>query len=389
MRDEPHAAHASPARVGARAGPVLAHAFADARPADVGSALQAAAIRLAAPRRRRLRCRRDRRRPHRRVPAGAHNRADRRAGGHFRCSRDPQPAPRAAPATTTSTRATTRARRLPTGWPRCAVHGWRSTATASRSATRCSPSAPGGTGRTRRPASQHRIRSGESGRCAPAPNTCVRSMTAGVFSSTARASRTSPRIRPSARRRARSRTCIDIAADPAQRERMTFPSPKTGAAGVAGLANPAHARRSARPAAVLGDLGGSDLRPDGAVAGSRRRLLHRLRGDAAAVCHGGPKVRRQSGRVLRVHARQPHLRQLRHRAAADRPLEAGAQAERSDALCRRRQGARRRHRDLRRAAGRDRRRAVRLDSLELHPSRCSPATRTTPIASRSRSMRRG
>ena len=91
-------------------------------------------------------------------------------------------------------------------------------------------------------------------------------------------------------------------------------------AGVAGLANPAHARRPARPAAVLGNLGGSDLRPDGPVARSRRRLLHRLRGDAAAVRHCGPKVRRQSGRVLRVHARQPHLRQLRHRAAADRPL---------------------------------------------------------------------
>ena len=148
-------------------------------------------------------------------------------------------------------------------------------------------------------------------------------------------------------------------------------------AGVAGLANPAHPRRSARPAAVLGNLGGSDLRPDGAIAGSRRRLLHRLRGDAAGVRRRGPKVRRQSGRVLRVHARQSHLRQLRHRAAADRPLEAGAQAERSDALCRRRQGARRRHRDLRRAAGRDRRRAVRLDSLELHP----------PAAARRRELR--
>ena len=33
----------------------------------------------------------------------------------------------------------------------------------------------------------------------------------------------------------------DIAADPANRERMTFPSPKTGAAGAARLANPAHA----------------------------------------------------------------------------------------------------------------------------------------------------
>ena len=74
------------------------------------------------------------------------------------------------------------------------------------------------------------------------------------------------------------------------------------------------------------------------------------------------------GRVLRVHARQSYLRQLRDRAAADRPLQAGAQAERPDALCRRRQGARRRHRDLRRAAARHRRPAVRLHPSELHPS---------------------
>ena len=53
-------------------------------------------------------------------------------------------------------------------------------------------------------------------------------------------------------------------------------------AGAARLADPAHACRFARAAAVLGDLGGGDVRPDGAHARSRRRLLLRLCRDAAA-----------------------------------------------------------------------------------------------------------
>ena len=138
-------------------------------------------------------------------------------------------------------------------------------------------------------------------------------------------------------------------------------------AGVAGLADPAHARRPARTAVVLGDLGRGDLRPDGTHARSCRRLLLRLCGDAAGAGGGRPEIRRQCRRVLRVHARQPHLRELRDRAAADRPLEARAQAERPDALRRRGQGARRRHRHFRRTAARDRRRAVGLHPSELHP----------------------
>ena len=184
-------------------------------------------------------------------------------------------------------------------------------------------------------------------RCEPAPNICARSTTAGRCSSTARRSRTSPRTRRSARRRARSRGSIDIAAAPENRERMTFTSPKTGQPVLARLADPAQSRRPARAAAVLRDLGGIDLRPDGPHARPCRRLLRRLRGDAGHLRgRQRPQVRRQRRRVLRAHARQPRLCLLRDRAAADRPQQAGAQAERPGALRRRGQGARRRHRDL-------------------------------------------
>ena len=173
---------------------------------------------------------------------------------------------------------------------------------------------------------------------------------------------------PAFRQAARSiANLYDIAADPALRERMTFASPKTGAPVQRAWQIPrSHADLRARrlfsetwAEATFGLMGRS---PDH-VAG----FFTGYAATPRVFASGGPKVRRQPGRVLRVHARQPHLRQLRHRAAADRPLQAGAQAERSDALCRRGQGARRRHRHLRRPAARDRRRAVRLDSLELHP----------------------
>ena len=110
---------------------------------------------------------------------------------------------------------------------------------------------------------------------------------------------------------------------------MTFTSPKTGKPVLARLPNSPHSCRPARTAAVLGDLGGGDLRPDGALARPRRGLLRRLRGGAERVRRRRAEVCRQRGRVLREDARRAPLSQLRDRAAADRPQQARAQAERS------------------------------------------------------------
>ena len=174
-----------------------------------------------------------------------------------------------------------------------------------------------------------------------------------------------PAFREAARSVAR---LYDIAAAPENRELMTFASPRTGEPVLRGYQIPRNPCRSARAAAVLREMGGGDLRPDGALARSRRGLLCRLRGGAERVRRRRAEVCRQCGGVLRADARPAPLSQLCDRAAADRPQQARAQAERSHALCRCGQGARRRHRHLGRPAGRDRRRAVRLDSSELHSS---------------------
>ena len=161
----------------------------------------------------------------------------------------------------------------------------------------------------------------------------------------------------------------DIAAQPELRERMTFTSPKTGAPVHRGWQIPQnHADLRARrlfsetwAEATFGLMGRA---PDH-VAG----FFCRLCGQSAILRQRrATAIRRQSRRLLRIHARQPRLLLIRDRAAADRPLEARAQAERSDALCRRGQGARRRHRHFRRAAIGDRRRDFRLSALELHPA---------------------
>ena len=65
------------------------------------------------------------------------------------------------------------------------------------------------------------------------------------------------------RPRARSQHLFDIAAAPEDARAHDVSVAQDGRAGVARGANPAHARRPSRPTAVLGDLGGSNLRADG------------------------------------------------------------------------------------------------------------------------------
>ena len=171
---------------------------------------------------------------------------------------------------------------------------------------------------------------------------------------------THPAFREAARSVAR---LYDIAAAPENRELMTFTSPKTGEPVLRAYQIPkTHADLRARrlfsekwAEATFGLMGRS---PDH-VAGFFCRLCG---GAGACSPPAGQKFADNVVAFYEKHARRAPLRQLRDRAAADRPQQARAQAERSDALCRRGEGARRRHRDLGRAAGRDRRRAVRLAS---------------------------
>ena len=115
----------------------------------------------------------------------------------------------------------------------------------------------------------------------------------------------------------------DIAAAPENRELMTFTSPKTGAPVLRAYQIPQTPCRSARAAAVLGEMGGGDLRPDGPHARPRRRLLLRLCGGAERVRRRRTEVRRQRRRVLRAHARRASLcsatRSCRRRSTAASP----------------------------------------------------------------------
>ncbi len=89
-----------------------------------------------------------------------------------------------------------------------------------------------------------------------------------------------PAFREAARSVAR---LYDIAAAPENRERMTFISPKTGEPVLRAYQIP-HSHADLRARRLFSrDLGGSDLRPDGPHARSRRRLLLRLCGDAGRV----------------------------------------------------------------------------------------------------------
>ena len=165
----------------------------------------------------------------------------------------------------------------------------------------------------------------------------------------------------------------DIAAAPENRELMTFPSPATGAPVLRAFQIPRnHADLRARrlcsekwAEATFGLMGRS---PDH-VAGF-------FTGYAAVPAVFAKGGQRFADNVVAFYEkmRDEHL----YVSYAIVPpqidrIEACAQTERSDALRRRGQGTRRRHRDLRRAAGGNRRRAVGLDSPELHPS--APAGR--------------
>ena len=125
---------------------------------------------------------------------------------------------------------------------------------------------------------------------------------------------------------------------------MTFTSPKTGAAGAARLPDPEDPCRSARAAAVLGEMGGGDLRPDGPHARPRRRLLLRLCGGAGGVRRRRAEVRRQRRRVLRAACAtsisMSATRSCRRRSTAASPrtsraiptLYAGVVKERDDGI---------------------------------------------------------
>ena len=172
--------------------------------------------------------------------------------------------------------------------------------------------------KTRASVSTTRTEAGDENRCGL--SALAQRRPAGVSRRRARRRRHAA-TRPSARPRARSRGSTTSPPRPENRERMTFHLAQDRRAGAARLSDPAHARRSARAAAVLGNMGRGDVRPDGAHARSRRGLLLRLRGGAAPV-RRGRAVRRQCGGVLRARPRRASLSQLRDRAAADRPQQA-------------------------------------------------------------------
>ena len=159
--------------------------------------------------------------------------------------------------------------------------------------------------------------------CEPVPNIFARSTTDARCSSTASASRTSPRHR-AFREAARSIARLyDIAAAPELRERMTFVSPRTGEPVLRAYQIPRSHADLAGTAAVLGDLGGGDVRPDGAHARSRRRLLLRLCGDARACWRragrNSPTTWSRSTSTCATTTSMPPMRSCRRRSTAASP----------------------------------------------------------------------
>src|SRR5579862_9340802 len=104
---------------------------------------------------------------------------------------------------------------------------------------------------------------------------------------------------------------FDYAAAPENRERMTYTSPDTGGPVWRCFQIPrSHA----------------DLRTDGPHAGPCGELLRRLCGQARVLRTRRRRLCRQRREFLQVHSRQPQIRRLRDRPAADRPQQARTSA---------------------------------------------------------------
>ncbi len=160
---------------------------------------------------------------------------------------------------------------------------------------------------------------------------------------------------------------FDIAAAPEHRDVMTYPSPKTGAPVWRAWQIPrSHddlrsKRRAAEiwAEATFGLMGRTPDHVAGFIAGYAAKPALFAAG-GAHFADNLPKIYerlRDNHRYVTYAIVPPQI---------DRS-QAGPPAEGPDALCRRRQGARRRHRHLRRPAARDRRRVLGLSAPHLHP----------------------
>ena len=159
--------------------------------------------------------------------------------------------------------------------------------------------------------------------CEPAPNIFARSTTDGRCSSTASASRTSPRHPRLPRGGALDRAALRHRGGAGDARAHDLRLAQDRRAGAARLPDPAQPCRSAGAAAVLGDLGRGDVRPDGPHARSRRRLLLRLRRDARACWRragrNSPTTWSPSTSTCATTTSTPPMRSCRRRSTAASP----------------------------------------------------------------------
>ncbi len=146
-----------------------------------------------------------------------------------------------------------------------------------------------------------------------------------------------PAFKNSARTFAR---LFDHAAAPENRERMTFIFAGHRRTGLALLPDSPQPRGPARQAPRGRGMGGADLRVDGGARPTMSGISSpAMRPSPSSSPKAGPDMRERR-ELLQIHSRQPQIRDLRDRPAADRPQQAGPSAERPDPLCRRGQGNR-------------------------------------------------